>query len=488
MNFNTIPNNILVPFVAVEFDASRAQQGPGLLAYRALLIGQKIAAGTAVADTLQRVTNADQVRTLAGAGSQLHRMAKAYFDVNKNTETYIGVLADGGAAVAATGTLTVTGPATAAGTLSIYIGGQLVSVGVASGDANTAIATAISAAINAAADLPVTSSVSTGVVTVTAKNKGLAGNDIDLRLNYQDGERTPAGVGVAVVAMASGATNPTLSGLISAMGDTWFQVIAHPYTDATSLTALETELASRWGPMRQIDGVAITSASGTQATLGTLGDTRNSALSLIVSQPGKKPVVPPAEFAAATAAAVALEGNKDPARPLQTVPLPGVKPPAEGDRFTLQERNLLLADGIATTKVGAGGLVQLERLVTTYQFNAAGAPDTAYRDLTTVLTLLYLRYTFRTGVMTKYPRHKLANDGTQFGPGQPVITPKLGKAEAIGWFRDMEREGLVENFEQFKRDLVVERSATDPNRLEWLLPPDLINGFIVGAASIQFRL
>jgi phage tail sheath gpL-like len=35
---------------------------------------------------------------------------------------------------------------------------------------------------------------------------------------------------------------------------------------------------------------------------------------------------------------------------------------------------------------------------------------------------------------------------------------------------------------------VVERNAADPNRLDFLLPPDLINGFIVGAANIQFRL
>ncbi len=37
----TIPSGLRVPFNAVEFDNSQAQQGPALLAYRALLIGQK---------------------------------------------------------------------------------------------------------------------------------------------------------------------------------------------------------------------------------------------------------------------------------------------------------------------------------------------------------------------------------------------------------------------------------------------------------------
>jgi phage tail sheath gpL-like len=483
-----IPSNLRIPFVAVEFDPSRAQQGPALLAYRALIIGQKISAGTATANTLVKVTSADQVATLAGRGSMLHRQAKAWFANNAFTETWLGVLDDNGAGVAATGTLTVTGPSTAAGTLSLYIGGQLVQVAVTSGMAQNDIATAIAAAVTAATDLAVTAAAVTNVVTLTCRHKGTFGNDINLRLNYQDGEATPAGVSVAIVAMASGATNPVLTTLIAAMGDTWFNVLAHGYTDATSLTAIEAELASRFGPSRMIDGVAITSASGTQGTLGTLGDGRNSPHNCIVAQAGKTPITHPAEYAAAVAAAVALSAAADPARPFQTLPLAGVKAPAEADLFTKAERNLMLFDGISTSKVAAGGICQIERLVTTSQTNAAGSADTSYLDATTMFTLMYARYSFRARVLSKYPRHKLANDDTRAAAGQPIVTPKLMKAEAVSWFRDLEALGLFEGFDQFKTDLVVARNATDPNRLDVLLPPDLINQLIVTAASIQFRL
>jgi phage tail sheath gpL-like len=68
------------------------------------------------------------------------------------------------------------------------------------------------------------------------------------------------------------------------------------------------------------------------------------------------------------------------------------------------------------------------------------------------------------------------------------MTPKLGKAEAIAWFVEMEQLGLVEGLDQFKRDLVVERNASNPNRLDFLLPPDLINQLLQTAAQIQFRL
>jgi phage tail sheath gpL-like len=599
ISFDSVPTALLVPFIAAEFDSSRASQGPALLTYRSLLIGQKTGEGTATVNTVVRVTNADQVATYAGRGSQLHRQALMYFKNNRSTETWIGVLADNSAGVFAGGTLTVSGTAAADGTLSLYVGGNLVSVGVSSGDTASTIATAIAAELgihasgtvtfatatagdnitvgattfvatagavvagaatysidtsdNAAAtslaaqvnahavastvvraeansavvtlravaggtagnavvltsvdgvttavtgsgtltnggtdtDLPVFASVSSAAVTVRARNKGPQGNDIDLRLNYADGQETPAGVTLSISDMASGATNPTLTSLITALGDTWYHVIAHPYTDSTSLTAIEGELSSRFGPMRMIDGVAITSAVGSVSTLGTLGDTRNSQHSVIVAQPGADPLTPPAEFAAGVAGVVAYYANIDSARPFQTLQVKGALPPAESDLFTLEERNTVLYDGIATSKAVAGGGVAVERLVTTYQRNAAGSPDTAYRDVTTMLTLLYLRYSFRTRVETRYPRHKLASDGARVGAGQPIITPKIGKAEAILWFRDMELLGLVENFDQFKTDLVCERDVSDPNRLNWLLPPDIMNQFIVGAAKIQFLL
>lgn len=487
ISFNEVPSNLLVPFVAAEFDASQAQQGPSQLAYRAILIGQKTAAGTATANTLRRVSSPEDVITLAGRGSMLHRMAIAWFKANRSTEVWIGVLADDGAGVAANGTITVTGPATAAGTIALWLGGERITVAVNSGDAQNAIATAIAAAITANADLPVTAIAAANVVTVTHRHKGLTGNSYNMRHSYRDDEALPAGVALAFVQLASGTTAPSLASLIAAMGDSWFHIWAHPYTDSTNLAAIEAELLSRFGPMRQIDGLAVTSAHGSHSTLTTLGNGRNSKHSLIVAQPGETPLIPPGEFAAEAAAIIAYYGAIDAGRPFQTLGMTHALPPAEADLFTTEERNLQLIDGIATTRV-SGGVVQLERMVTTYQTNPAGAADTAYRDATTLLTLMYFRFTFRVRMQTKYPRHKLASDGVRLGPGQAVMTPKLGKAEAVGWFIQMEFLGLAENRDQFKRDLVCVRSTTDPNRLEFLLPPDLINQLIVTAAQFAFRL
>ncbi len=488
ISFADIPTTWRVPFVAAEFNASRASQGPALLAFRALIIGQKTSAGTATADTIHRVTSVAQVITLAGRGSMLHRQAIAWFAVNRQTEVWIGVLADDGAGVAASGTIVVSGPATAAGTIALMVGGTRVTVAVASGDSANTIASAINAAVNAALDLPVSSTVSTATVTATFRHKGLTGNSFNIRHSYRDDEALPAGVGLTITQLASGTTAPVLTSLIAALGDTWFNVWTHPYTDATSLTAIEAELVSRFGPGRMIDGAAITAAVGSHGTLTTLGDGRNCPHQSILAEPGESPPTPPMEFAAEAAGLIARYGAADPALPFQTLAMVNALPPAEADRFTFEERNLLLFDGIATTKVGPGGGVQLERIITTYQENAAGADDTAYLDLTTLLTLAYLRYSWRNRIATRYPRHKLADDGTRLGPGQEIMTPKLGKAEALGWFREMETLGLVEGFDQFKQDLQVVRNDTDPNRMDWLLSPDLINQLIGAGAQIQFGL
>ncbi len=488
ISFNTIPSTLRVPFTAVEFDSSRSQQGPALLPYRGLLIGQKVAAGTATADTVVRCTSANNALTLSGRGSMLHRGALAWFASNSSTELWLGVLADNGAGVAASGTIVVSGTATASGTIALYCGGDLVTVGVAKDDTANTIAASINAAINLALDLPITSTVSTATVTALFRHKGLVGNSYDIRVNANDGEVLPAGVSLAITQLASGTTNPVLTTLFAAMADIWFQILPHPYTDATSLTAIEAEMATRAGPMRSQDGLAITGTSGTFSAITTLGLGRNSQFSVIVAPPGATPMTPPFELAAEVGALVALAGAADPARPFQTLALTRAKPIALTDQWSLDERNLMLFDGIATTKRGPSGGVQIERLITTYQKAPSGATDTAYLDATTVLTLLYLRFSFRSRIQTRYPRHKLASDGTQFGSGQAVITPKIGKAEAVMWFREMEELGLVEGFDQFKRDLVVERNVSDPNRLDFLLPPDLINQLIVTAAQTQFRL
>jgi phage tail sheath gpL-like len=488
--FNLIPSTIRFPSVVAEFDSSQAQQSPAQLAYDCLIVGQKLSTGTWPADTFQRANSIADAIAGGGRGSMIHRQAIGWFAVNPGAQLWFGVLADNGAGVAATGTILFTSAATGPGTIPFRFGGVLVPVAVTAGDATTALATNTAAAINAAADLPITATAASSTVTMLFRHKGLTGNAYDTRATYLPGDVLPAGVAMTITQLGgviAGTTPPTLTNLFAAASSQWYEIWSHPYTDATTLGAIEAELLSRAGPMRSIDGLAIASAAGTFSALATLGQSRNAQYSSILAQGGINPLTPPMEFAAEAAALVATAAQLDPARPFQTLVMRNALPVAKIDEFDNTERDLLLHDGIATTKNAAGGVVALERIITTYQTNPSGQADTAYLDSNTVLNLLLLRYRFRVH-FSKYSRHKLAADGTRFDPGQPVMTPALGKSEALTWFRDAEAAGLVQNVAAFKAGLDVAINASDPNRLDFILDPTLIGQLMVTAAQIRFAL
>lgn len=488
IGFNTIsgPGTLRKPGAYSEIDNSLAVRGPQSVTYRRLLIGQKLAAGTATANALVRVTSAAQADTLFGAGSMLSGMVRAALAIDTYTELQVLPIIDNAAGVAATGTIVITGPATASGTLELMIAGRRVSVGVLSGDTATAIGTAVAAAITAATDMPVTAAAVTGTVTLTSRHKGEAGNSLNARVNYYTGQVLPAGVGVSFTAFTNGAGNPVLSTALAAIGDEWLHTWAVPYTDAASLAVIKTELSSRFAWNREIEAHAFTAARGTQGTLSTLGDSHNSQ-HLVIMMANDEPM-PAYEKAAETMAIAAYYAAIDPARPIQNLPYVWCLPPAAGNRLTNEERNLMLFDGIATSKIANDGTMWVERLITTYKTNSAGATDISYLDSETLFTIMFIRHDWRDYIQRKYPRHKLANDGTRYGAGQPVVTPVVMKAEAISKFREWERLGLVENMPDFKANLISERNESDPNRLDMLLPPDLVNQLRIVGTKIQFRL
>ncbi|MGN7832662.1 phage tail sheath subtilisin-like domain-containing protein [Pseudoxanthomonas sp. 22568] len=482
ISFNLIPLNLRTPGQYLEFDNSQASRGLPIVQHKMLIIGMRLAVGVVAANVPTPILSTAAAEEAFGRGSQAAAMVAAVKAVNRRLDLTVIALDDLEAGVAATGTITVANAPTASGVLALYVAGTRIQVGVAAGATTASIATAIGAAINAVTQLPVTAAVVGSAVTLTARHKGVIGNSIDVRHSYNVGESLPTGLGLTIAAMGGGAGNPDITAAIAAMADEQYHTIALGFTDATNLAAMEAELARRWGPMAQKEGHAFVGATGTHAALVTLGDSRNSP-HLTIMGAGKSPS-PPWLWAATTAAVDATE--TDPARPRQTLALPGLLPAAIADRFDEAERNLLLFDGISTHTLDAGGMVRVERLITTYQEDATGNPDESYLNIETVRTLAYIRLAIRTRIAQRFPRHKLANDGTAFAPGQAVATPSLIRGELIHLFRELEAEGLVENFDQFKADLVVERNAADRDRVDALIPPDLVNQLRTFAGLIQF--
>lgn len=487
ISLSNIPLNLRTPGQYLEIDSSAAVQGLATQRQRTLVFGQLLPTGTAPAGQAMLVSAAGQADGLFGRGSQLAAMAAAAKAANPAGELWALGLDDSAGGVAATGSITFAGTAIGAGTVALYIAGTRVQAAVSVGFTAVQVASVVNAAIAANTALPITATVDdldTTKLNLTARHRGSDAGAIDVRLNFALGDLLPTGITATLVALTGGTGNPDIVEALGTIAAGQYQTIITPWTDAANLAALDDDLNARWGPLVQREGHAFAGVSGSLGSMIALGEARNSPhLTLIGS--GLSPT-PPYVMAAVAGAVDAAE--PDPARPRQTLRLPGVIAPAEADRLSRAERDQLLHSGISTVLVDDGGNVLIERLITTFKTNALGLPDVSFLDIETVRTLAFLRFSVRSRIGLRFPRHKLANDGTQFAAGQAIVTPSLIRAELLHLFREWESAGLAEGFEQFKRDLVVERNHSDPNRVDALIPPDVVNQFRVFAAAVQFRL
>lgn len=493
VSFNHIPADIRVPLFYAEMDNSAANTlGSG--AKRVLVIGQMFSTGSAAPNKAIMVPSTPMAKGYFGQGSMLARMHEYVRKIDSFIEVWCIGLSDVNAGASASGTVTVTGPASAAGTVNLYIAGQRVQVGVAAADTAAMIAGAIVAAVAANEDLPVTAAANGAQVTLTCRWKGASGNDISIQDSFRGsagGEALPDGVGLQYSAgfLSGGATDPELNEAILAMGDEEYDFVIHPYTDSANLDDLDAEYndsTGRWAWSRMIYGHCYSAKRGLSSDLVTFGKTRNGPHQTIAGF--EKDVPNPVwEYAASYGARNASFIAIDPARPTQTGELTGILAPRVGDRFLLTERQSLLSYGIATSYV-SNGTVCIERAITTYQRNAYGQADDSYLDSETLHTNAELIRRLRTTVTSKYGRHKLANDGTVYGAGQAIVTPSVIRGELIAGYAKAETDGLVENADLFAKYLIVERDGTDPNRVNVLYPPDLINQLRIFALLNQFRL
>ena len=442
------------------------------------------------------VASLQQAQNQFGIGSMLERMFARAFAINPTGVKYCVPLADAAGAISAGSMVVTTAPASN-GILSLYIAGQLTPIEIDDDFTMAECASGIVAALNAVPTLPVIAAVdgtNSAKVNLSCKWKGVTGNDIDIRFNYRGtlgGEAMPPGLAVSITPMAGGTGTPSMSSAIATLGDGAYEFVGMPYTDTVSMGAWDTEYgfsaSGRWGWMRQLYGSIFSARRDTFSNLFAWGPGNNSA---VISPMAVEPTSPTPvwEWTAAYTAAAAVGLLEDPGRPLQTLEMTGVLPAPKSDRWTLTEANGLAGIGLAVQQVGPSGYPQIMVENTEWQVNAYGAPDNAFTLVTTLHTLAWLYRRFRAAITSKYPRQKLANDGTKFASGQAIITPSIAKAEVISEYKQAEYLGMVENSDDFIANLIVRRNSINPNRLDVVYPPDIINQLRLFAVVAQFRL
>ncbi len=475
-----------IPGVYMEIDNSLSSQGLSGKESVGLLIGQKLEGFLEPNVLSANISSPDQVIALAGAGSELHRMAIAWKKQNKYNRLYL-ICPNQAEGTAAVYNVKVTAQDAKDGMVNMLIGGRKVTATVSENETAADIVTALIKNINDNALVPAIAAAvegKSGEFSLTAKHKGQNGNYIDIRFNYYDGETTAEGVKFEVSQTAQGSGNVSLENVIAGIGDAYITAIASSYTDAQNLKLLEQEAKRRFNAMINNETSVYGVLKGNLSEIITAkGNINNPCVSLMMDY--KSPNMPE-ERAAAYAAVSALEYQKDPARQIASLELVGDLPAKT--ELMRAERNMLLESGIATVIVNASGNTAIEREATTYRHNALGVKDKSYFDMPTTQTLIYLRHSYVERICNKYQRYKLADDSYEVQPGQKIVTPRVLKGEIIALAEDWLAAGLVENIDEFKKTIVSMRDSSNRERINQLLQPDIINNLRIVAGILQWIL
>lgn len=483
ITFSEVPSALRYPGVYIEIDGSQAGLGGDLPVV--LLVGQKLATGTAPAGEVVRIASVEDAKAKAGPGSMLAQMAKRYRDVDQTFDLFMLPYADNPAGVAATGSITVNAPATASGTLAIYVAQKLVSVGVTAGQTAAQIAAAIAQAVSdAGIDVPVTAAAAGAVVTLTARHKGSCGNGIDLRLALY-GEPIPAGLGLTISGMTGGVGDPAPGDLAAMIGQRWFRYVSLGINDAATMAAWHTESQRRYKVPVQAGFRAFTAFRGDYATAAAFGETKNyehiSDVWLGISPPT------PWEAAATLTAAAAPRLYNNPVISLEGTPLPGLKADVGYNDFT--SGNSLLFKGMSLMEVGKDGSCYIKRLISMYQFRSDGSTDDAYLDINVAEVMERIRYEQRMGAIKKFRGTVAAKTNEGYRPGLPITTEDGVKAFLLSLYKNVLQAefGWVQAYDYYKSTLIVEQDPQNPSRFNFKDDPVVNSPFYILAGRSSFR-
>jgi phage tail sheath gpL-like len=493
--FPEIPANIRVPLFYADIQPAYTPVESPL---RLLLVGARNDAGMEpgnAEDEVPYLCSQGVVRQLFGRGSMLLSM----YNIARRNAPFAEIWGvscppiSGG--TPATATIHVLIVPHRNYTLNIMVGGIPVQVSVANLDSKQEIATRIISAINSNINQPFKAVINGSddkLIDLTCRFSGLAGNSLRIHTKYHGGDNVAATELIAVTQPSGGTGSPSLTTVFGALGDQDFDVFAIGFeASAGILNACDSFMnhtSGRWSPHSQRYGHCVTTAIDSFADLVTFGNDRNGPHVTVLGVDETLTPQPAWYWTSALSARMTSHWASPPevSRPLQTLHLIGLLPPASATNwFTIEERQALLTAGISTFRVAPDRRVLVDRECTTYKTNDYGDPDGSWRDANTMFQLMYFVRDMRATIQSTYPRAALSTREV----GIPGFTsPGQIKDTIIHRYRSLESLGLVENSDLFADYLIVEKSFQDPNRVDCMMRPDVVNQFRIFAALIESTL
>ena len=379
-----------VPAVVGETKFGQGRIEVGSQPWQVLVTGNKIAAGSATADSyLGRIYSTDDADAYFGAGSEIARQCYAALDI-PGVNLWAAPVADA-AGTEATLTITIGGAWTATGALGFDVGRHNLSVSTAATIELTA--NAIADAINAIPEMFCTAAVGAGpgfVVTLTQRNTGPRGNQYYVG---KDETSKPTGMTCAIaggVATGSGltpfsigATQDNAANVIALVKSDEFDLIAAAQADATNAALWETHVDSEAGCLIGHLEELVFAHNGAYADAVALAQTTLNAYRAQMLW-ARYNLAHPTEISASWAAYRAVVENENPNPNYDDVVVPICTAQETADIPTHAEKKAALLVGLTpiTTTNGAGVIV---RSICTHCLTGTN-PDYRCYDTTDVST------------------------------------------------------------------------------------------------------
>lgn len=466
IQFDAIPVTIRKPGKYFEFTTRLAVRTLPGNPQSLLIIAQQT--GTEPCEP-RRIFDADTAGLLFGFGSQIHSMVLAAMHANPYLDLTVLPLVDPTDGLAAIGVVTPSGEAQSSGVVSITIAGETISIALTKDNTPSDCAVTLAQAINLVETLPVIASVTeSGVLTLTAKNKGTCGNAITVFV-----QSSVPGMKCTLTPMAGGEGEPDFQAALAKVFSGDYTIYCVGTTQLDHLKVLRDHLESMGAPLEQRGAIGVYASTGTLESAITLATSINSGRltgAVLTGTPSLS-----CEVAASYAAMIASE--EDPARPLNGLILKGIVPSPISQRLSRTQQEAALRGGVTPLEVAAGEVVSIVRAISTYTKNSEGAPDSALLDITTIRTLDYVRKAIRERMSLRFPREKLSTR----------TLPKV-RSEVLDVLRKMEELEILEEVANNAEGVIVERDIEDPNRLNARIPANVVNGLHIFAGRIDLLL
>lgn len=489
-----------VPGVYFELDFAQGPVAGAGSPRTVLIMGNMTASGTATPDTVvygpdtqTPCQTENDVITLFGTGSQLHRAYLRFTVLNPLTTVYlIAITASAGANATISETIATT--ALSNGNHRTWVGDQFVDTAISLGDTASTIAANIVTSVSSMTRWPVTAAAVGAVITYTARNTGPEGNWIRMQALITPGSGT---IGTTTTLTAntflSGGTTPDSNvAALATIKPTKYYYIIVCDSDATNIGRVVTQVNSQATATTGIRQRVFAGSMDTISNTITVSTGLNAPRCELVW--GNSTDMQPLELAANNAAIYSLleagasvgvnrkNFSNFPASATDAT-LWNVKPGRAGVAGGPSTAQIVSAlnNGITPIAISTSGAAYLVKRITTRSLNGS-VPDYRIRDAHRVSVCDFWGDDAVAITQLQFGGKDLLPDPAQGQPPPPAIavTPSIWGGALKGLVVSYGNAGQFQNAQQIVNTAIVQKETNPPNRLSALFqltPVDIADQF-----------